>query len=87
MGTSLEPLARQLRKCPVTARVQRSRGGRPGGLTAPGHGVVSSLVTHEGPPSGAKASPTGADDADANELRTAKHFFIGEPLSSDKLEG
>lgn len=39
-------------------------------------------MTHEGPPTGADGSPT-----DATELRTAKHFFIGEPLPSDKLEG
>jgi amino acid transporter len=43
---------------------------------------VSSLVTKQGPGSDAVESPT-----DAGELRTAKHFFIGEPLSSDKLEG
>ncbi|WP_082485565.1 APC family permease [Rathayibacter sp. Leaf296] len=43
---------------------------------------MSSLVTQEGPGSDALASAS-----DAGELRTAKHFFIGEPLSSDKLEG
>lgn len=39
-------------------------------------------MTHEAPPPGVEEVPT-----DANELRTAKHFFIGEPLPSDKLEG
>lgn len=28
-----------------------------------------------------------APASDADELRSAKHFFIGEPLASDKLEG